>query len=141
MSVDIAITQDLETCFALRHEVFVVEQDVPVEEEQDELDATATHLLARQDGDAIGTARIVFQDGVAKVGRVCVTAQARGTGLGATLIRACVEVAQGRADIAKVKLGAQTHALGFYEKLGFAAFGPVYLDAGIEHRDMVLELT
>lgn len=141
MSVEIAITQDLETCFALRHEVFVIEQDVPVEEEQDELDATATHLLARQDGAAIGTARIVFQGDIAKVGRVCVTSQARGTGLGAALIRACVEVARDRAGVSKVKLGAQTHALGFYEKLGFAAFGPVYLDAGIEHRDMVLELT
>ena len=141
MSVEISVTQDLQICFALRHEVFVIEQDVPIEEEQDELDATATHLLARQDGDAIGTARIVFEGDTAKVGRVCVTSQARGTGLGAALIRACVEVAQGRADIGKVKLGAQTHALGFYEKLGFAAFGPVYLDAGIEHRDMVLELT
>jgi predicted GNAT family N-acyltransferase len=37
-------------------------------------------------------------------------------------------------------LGAQVHALGFYERLGFAAVGPVYRDAGIEHRDMVLEL-
>ena len=140
MSLEITVTQDLETCYALRHEVFVVEQNVPIEEERDALDATATHLLARQDGVATGTARIVFIDDIAKVGRVCVTAQARGTGLGAALIKAAIQVARERDGITKVKLGAQTHALGFYEKLGFTAFGPVYLDAGIEHRDMVFDL-
>ncbi len=42
--------------------------------------------------------------------------------------------------ISQVKLGAQVHALGFYEALGFEAFGPVYDDAGIPHRDMVRTL-
>jgi predicted GNAT family N-acyltransferase len=42
--------------------------------------------------------------------------------------------------VSRVKLGAQIHALGFYERLGFAAVGPVYMDAGIEHRDMIFEL-
>jgi len=42
--------------------------------------------------------------------------------------------------VTKVKLGAQVHALGFYERLGFTAVGPVYQDAGIAHRDMVLAL-
>jgi predicted GNAT family N-acyltransferase len=74
------------------------------------------------------------------VGRVCVLQSARGTGLGADIIRATVAIARETPGIARVKLGAQTHALGFYEKLGFQAFGPVYDDAGIDHRDMVLEL-
>jgi ElaA protein len=43
--------------------------------------------------------------------------------------------------VSRAKLGAQVHALGFYERLGFVAVGPVYLDAGIEHRDMVLGLS
>ncbi len=42
--------------------------------------------------------------------------------------------------VAKAKLGAQVHAIGFYEKLGFEAVGPVYMDAGIPHRDMVMAL-
>ncbi|MEC9311775.1 MAG: GNAT family N-acetyltransferase, partial [Pseudomonadota bacterium] len=42
--------------------------------------------------------------------------------------------------MSRAKLGAQLHARGFYEKLGFAATGPVYDDAGIDHRDMVLDL-
>ncbi len=140
MSLSIDVTQDLETCLKLRFEVFVDEQGVPVEEERDALDDTATHLLALQDGTPVGTARIVFQDDTAKIGRVCVVKSARGTGLGAKLIEACVSVARNQAGITRAKLGAQTHAIGFYEKLGFEVYGPIYLDAGIDHRDMVKPL-
>ncbi|VCU57235.1 GNAT family acetyltransferase YjcF [Tritonibacter mobilis] len=140
MSLSIDVTQDLEACLKLRFEVFVDEQGVPVEEERDALDDTATHLLALQDGTPVGTARIVFQDDTAKIGRVCVVKSARGTGLGAKLIEACVSVARNQAGITRAKLGAQTHAIGFYEKLGFEVYGPVYLDAGIDHRDMVKPL-
>lgn len=140
MSLSIDVTQDLEACLKLRFEVFVDEQGVPVEEERDALDDTATHLLALQDGTPVGTARIVFQDDTAKIGRVCVVKTARGTGLGAKLIEACVSAARNQAGITRAKLGAQTHAIGFYEKLGFEVYGPVYLDAGIDHRDMVKPL-
>jgi predicted GNAT family N-acyltransferase len=58
--------------------------------------------------------------------------------LGAALIRSALDAARGKATMAK--LGAQVHALGFYEALGFAAIGPVYDDAGIDHRDMVRDL-
>ncbi|MEL7089395.1 MAG: GNAT family N-acetyltransferase, partial [Planctomycetota bacterium] len=61
---------------------------------------------------------------------------ARGTGLGAAIILGCLDVARAQPGVTTAKLGAQTHALSFYEKLGFAAFGPVYDDAGIPHRDM-----
>jgi ElaA protein len=74
------------------------------------------------------------------IGRVCVSRAARGTGLGKALIEKAVEIARDTPGVRRAKLGAQVQALGFYEKLGFAAFGPVYDDAGIDHRDMVLEL-
>ena len=140
MSYAISVTNNHEACFALRHQVFVDEQGVPVEEELDELDAEATHILATKDGVPVGTARVVYQDEIAKIGRVCVLKSTRGTGLGADLINAAVQLAKDKSGITKAKLGAQLHALGFYEKLGFSVYGPVYLDAGIEHRDMVLAL-
>ena len=140
MSYAISVTNNHEACFALRHQVFVDEQGVPVEEELDELDAEATHILATKDGVPVGTARVVYQDEIAKIGRVCVLKSTRGTGLGADLIKASVQLAKDKSGMTKAKLGAQLHALGFYEKLGFSVYGPVYLDAGIEHRDMVLAL-
>ena len=136
----ISVTRDLATCLELRRIVFIEEQQVPEDLERDELDATATHLLAEHEGRAVGTARLLEVGETGKIGRVCILPEARGLGLGATLIRAAVEEFRKRPQITRVKLGAQTHALGFYERLGFTAVGPEYLDAGILHRDMVLAL-
>jgi ElaA protein len=140
MSAVIAETRDIATCRALRRVVFIEEQGVPEADEIDDLDDAAVHLLARLDGRPVGSARLLASGDTGKIGRVCVLKDCRGTGLGAALIRAAVAQFAARGGIARVKLGAQTHALGFYERLGFRAYGPDYLDAGIPHRDMVLDL-
>jgi ElaA protein len=138
VTVTVSETDDIEACLALRRTVFMEEQGVSEAEEIDGLDADCLHLLARDGDTPVGTARILFEDDVAKIGRVCVLQDKRGTGLGRRLIEAALQAAQGRA--VKAKLGAQVTALGFYEGLGFTAYGPVYDDAGIPHRDMVRDL-
>ncbi len=138
MTVEISRVTDLADCLAIRRTVFVEEQNVPIELERDALDATSTHLLARVDGVATGTARIVFKGDTGKIGRVAVLKDARGTGLGAALVRACLDEMKTRPGIARAVLGAQLDALGFYEKLGFTAYGDVFDDAGIDHRMMEL---
>jgi predicted GNAT family N-acyltransferase len=100
----------------------------------------AIHLLAVDQGRPVGTARLLVLGDTGKIGRVCVLKDRRGTGLGAALIGASLAEFRAMPGIARAKLGAQVSALGFYERLGFVATGPVYLDAGIEHRDMVLAL-
>lgn len=132
----IAKTCDLETCLLLRRKVFIDEQNVPEDEEVDKHDATAIHLLAFQDDTPVGTARIVLNEAVGKIGRVCVLRDYRGTGLGANLINAAIEQLRDLPDVTTARLGAQTHAMGFYQRLGFAAFGAEYIDAGIAHFDM-----
>lgn len=136
MSLLIAVTDDLAGCHELRRAVFVEEQGVSEAEEMDDLDAGAIHLLARQDGLPVGTARILVDPPVGKIGRVAVAQPFRGTGLGRALMEAAVGILARRGDIATAKLGAQVHALDFYRKLGFAPEGPIYLDAGIPHRWM-----
>ena len=138
--IQIAPTLDVATCRALRRTVFIEEQGVSEADEVDDLDDVAIHLLARVVGEPVGTARLLVQGETGKIGRVCVLAQARGTGLGAALIRAALDELRRQPGVTKAKLGAQTHALGFYERLGFTATGPEYMDAGIPHRDMVLVL-
>jgi ElaA protein len=140
MSVEITLTRDIDACLALRRAVFIEEQDVPEAEEVDGLDDNALHLLALVDGIPMGTARIFIKRETAKIGRVCVLSQQRGTGLGAALMRKVLEACTDQASVKKALLGSQLHALPFYEKLGFVAFGPIYLDAGIEHRDMEIAL-
>ena len=138
MTLEIVETRDIALCRQLRRVVFIEEQGVSEADELDDLDDVALHLLAVLDGVAVGSARLLVQGEVGKIGRVCVLQQARGAGIGAALIRAAVARLRAAAGVKKAKLGAQVHALGFYQALGFEAYGPVYDDAGIEHRDMVL---
>jgi predicted GNAT family N-acyltransferase len=140
MTAAITVTRDIATCRALRREVFTLEQGVSEADEIDDLDEVATHLLAVLDGRPVGTARIVAMGPYAKIGRVCVLADQRGTGLGAALIRAAVAECRRLTGVTKAKLGSQSHATGFYEKLGFVAVGEEFMDAGIPHREMVMTL-
>lgn len=131
----ISVTDDFDACMAIRRTVFVQEQNVPEALEQDDHDATAVHLLAVADGVPVGTARLLIDGQSAKIGRVALLPQARGQGAGAALMRAALDELRARG-VTTARLGAQTHALVFYEKLGFSAYGPEYDDAGIPHRDM-----
>ncbi|MCE5973383.1 GNAT family N-acetyltransferase [Sinirhodobacter sp. WL0062] len=135
----IVVTDDLAACHALRRTVFIEEQNVPEELEIDDLDDIAIHLLAFVDDRPVGTARLFAKGEAGKIGRVCVLPEARGTGLGAALIHAACQHLKDRG-CTTARLGSQIHALPFYEKLGFAAFGPIYDDAGIPHRDMMKRL-
>lgn len=138
--IRVAVTDDIETCRTLRRRVFIEEQGVSEADEMDGKDDQAIHLLATVDGVPMGSARLLVAGEVGKIGRVCVLPEARGTGLGAAVMEAAIAELRCQPGVTKAKLGAQTHALGFYERLGFVAEGPVYDDAGIPHRDMVLSL-
>ncbi|WP_426033746.1 GNAT family N-acetyltransferase [Cypionkella sp. TWP1-2-1b2] len=138
MTVEIIETRDIALCRQLRRVVFIDEQGVSEDRELDDQDDAALHLLALLDGVAVGSARLLVQGEVGKIGRVCVLDAARGAGIGAALIKVAVARFRGIEGVTKAKLGAQLQALGFYERLGFQAVGPVYDDAGIAHRDMVL---
>jgi ElaA protein len=138
--IAVARTDDLATCLALRRRVFTLEQGVSEADEVDGRDGEAVHFLATRDGVPVGTARVLIGAGTGKIGRVCVLAEARGLGIGRVLVRAAVSHLRGLPEVRRATLGAQVHAIGFYEALGFAAIGPVYDDAGIPHRDMVMDL-
>lgn len=136
MTLEVGPTQDIAACLELRRIVFMVEQNVSEDEERDGKDDIAHHILARQDGTPVGCARILIDGHTGKIGRVCVLAEARGTGLGQVIMAACLEHLKPIPGIRRAVLGAQTHALGFYENLGFVAYGPEFLDANIPHRMM-----
>ena len=140
MTITLCQTRDIATCRALRRVVFIEEQGVAEADEVDDRDETALHLLLSEGDVPLGSARLLPGSGHVKIGRVCVLKSARGRGFGAALIRAAVDTARTLPGVTTVTLGAQTHALGFYEALGFAATGPVFDDAGIPHRKMTLEL-
>ena len=116
----------------IRFTVFVDEQKVPLEMEVDEHDPACLHVIARQDGRAVGTGRLL-PDG--QIGRMAVLKDARGSGVGARMLTVLTGAARARGD-REVVLSAQTHALDFYRKQGFVEEGAQYLDAGIPHQTM-----
>lgn len=136
----IEVTRDIATCRALRREVFIVEQGVSEADELDGLDDSAIHLLAFDGDTPVGTARLLVKGQTGKIGRVCVRASARGTGLGAALIRAALDTLRHERGVTSAALGAQAQTTGFYEKLGFRVIGDAFMDAGIVHRHMVQDL-
>ena len=119
----------------VREQVFIVEQDVPLDEEWDGRDETAWHVLAVDaEGNPVGTARVLDSG---QIGRMAVLKSLRGSGLGAALLQEAMRCAE-QQGLSGIFLHAQTHAIPFYEKQGFTAEGEVFMDADIPHRNMVL---
>ncbi len=136
----------MEQALSIRRAVFIEEQGVPEDLEIDEHDRppawgkTVEHALLSEDGAAVATGRLLLEGGAghnAHVGRVAVLAGRRRSGRGRELMEALQERARG-LGYPGITLAAQLHAVGFYERLGYAARGDVFLDAGIEHRWMDL---
>jgi predicted GNAT family N-acyltransferase len=133
----LATAEDLPAVFALRHEVFVLGQGVPVELERDELDAVSDHAVAVVDGAVVGTGRLLPSG---TIGRMAVAPAVRGQGIG-TAVLAVLEDRARERGLPAVELHAQIHAVGFYDRYGYVPFTEVYLEAGIEHRSMRKVLT
>lgn len=120
----------------IRRRVFIEEQNVPEDLEWDDADHDAQHWIAFLAGQPVGTARMLRNG---HIGRMAVIARARQRGIGAQILREILATAA-QQQLREVYLHAQIHALPFYEKLGFAAEGPEFLDANIPHRTMRLLL-
>ena len=133
--------EELDLGFALRIEVFVKEQNVPIELELDEKDYSenTVHIGYFDDDKLIGIARLIDLDkDVIHIGRVVINKEYRGKGIGRKLIVGCETTAK---NILKreviIELSAQIQAEKFYESLGYNRVNDkIYLDAGIEHVDM-----
>jgi len=131
---------ELYEILELRVDVFVVEQNCPYPE-LDEKDKSAWHVYFREDGKITAYLR-VLDPGVsfdtAAIGRVISTR--RRCGLGTKLMREGIRVAREHMTTAAVKIEAQTYARSFYEQLGFVQTSEEFLEDGIPHIEMTLEL-
>jgi predicted GNAT family N-acyltransferase len=121
---------------ALRRLVFVDEQGVTEEEEFDEFDAEAIHLVAMSGDAPVGTLRIRhLDDGESRIERVAVLLNQRGTGVGRLLMMGAIRTIED-AGHREITLAGQIQAEGFYVACGFHAEGAVFLQERIEHRWM-----
>lgn len=134
-SIRITTPEQLAEAFAIRTRVFVEEQNVPPELELDELDQTASHVLVLDaEGRPVGTGRLIpYGENGGKLQRIAVQAAGRGRGYGRAVVEALEEIGRERG-YTRFVLDAQTHAEGFYRRLGYRTVSPeTFLDAGIPH--------
>ena len=130
--------KDIQTCLDIRQQVFINGQNVPVHEEIDGQDPFSEHYLLLLKHIPVGTARVRYIEDIAKIERVAILETYQGQGLGHVLMKFILQNIRQNSQINKAKLGAQTYAIPFYEKLGFSVCSNEYLDAGILHKDMQL---
>jgi predicted GNAT family N-acyltransferase len=127
---------DQEKVFAIRRQVFVVEQNCPPELEW-EFEDESTHFLATVDDVPAGAARWRKTDKGYKLERFAVLQNYRGFGVGQALVKSVL--ADLPADATYVYLHAQIQAVGLYKKLGFEITGSEFEEAGIKHYKMFLK--
>jgi len=131
--------QDLQKVFEIRKEIFVKEQEVSEEEEFDafdSLEADCDHILVYYDNEPVGTGRVRAVEGVGKLERICILNPYRKYGLGKVIVQSLEEIVL-QKGLTRAKLHGQTHAEGFYHKLGYETASDEFLEDGIPHYLMV----
>ncbi|MEF3329061.1 GNAT family N-acetyltransferase [Oceanobacillus oncorhynchi] len=131
--------QDLQKVFEIRKEIFVKEQEVSKEEEFDafdSLDADCNHILVYYDNKPVGTGRVRAVEEVGKLERICILKPYRKYGLGKVIVQSLEEIVL-QKGLTRAKLHGQTHAEGFYHKLGYETVSDEFLEDGIPHYLMV----
>lgn len=138
-AIQVTSQNELEDAFSIRNKVFVEEQKVPVELEIDEYENSSTHVVLYDGDQPVGAGRIREVENTGKLERICVLSSYRGKGAGTLIMNKLEEIAS-QNGFKKVKLNSQTHAIPFYEKLGYKVVSDIFMDAGIPHVTMVKTL-
>ncbi len=134
--------EERKQIFAIREQVFVIEQKVSPEEEYDEFEDESIHFIAKEnDGAPCGTARWRFTKNGIKLERFAVLESARGKGAGKALVNAVLENIHLHPETKgqKLYLHAQLKAVGLYEGFGFKKVGEQFEECNIMHYQMELE--
>ena len=129
-----------QDAYLIREKVFIEEQGVPEDMELDDFDPTSKHALAYEGRLCVGTGRLVHLNSHhAQIGRMAVLSAFRNRGIGKAILSRLIALAKAEGVLTLI-LHSQVSAIPFYAKMGFIAEGPIYDEAGIPHRNMILSL-
>lgn len=125
---------EMEGALGVRFRVFVGEQQVPMEEELDEIDATATHAIVLSNSEVVATGRVFYrdEDSAARIGRMAVDIEYRRQGIGGRLLQFLEDEATAQG-VATYILNAQVYVKDFYSAHGYTERGEEFLEADIVH--------
>lgn len=129
-----------DECKMIRQKVFIEEQHF--QNEFDEIDKNALHIVAYYENKPVGTGRMFRSetDGEYIIGRIAVLKDYRKYHIGSTIVKALEEKAT-ELSAKQISLSAQCRVKGFYEKLGFIPIGDTYYDEYCEHIKMIKKLS
>lgn len=131
--------REKQDAFFIRECVFVKEQKVPVEHELDEFDSKAIHFVGYKNDQPIAASRLRWLEDSGKLERICVLKEYRNRAYGRKMMKEMEKqiVSNG---VSNSTLNAQTHAVSFYEQLGYVIISEQFMDAGIPHVTMKKQL-
>ena len=126
--------EEMEGALSVRFRVFVAEQNVPMDEELDEFDSSATHAIVLSQGEVVATGRVVYgnEDSAARIGRMAVDMEWRRKGIGGRLLTFLEEEAATQG-VSTYILNAQEYVKDFYASHGYVERGETFLEANIVH--------
>lgn len=131
---------ELFEIYKLRVSVFVVEQNCAYQE-VDDADRVAYHVYLKDENGIAGYLR-VLPGGVTfdtvSIGRVI--AVKRRCGIGSKILAEGILVAKEKFNANCITIEAQVYARGLYEKAGFVQSSGEFLEDGIPHIKMTLQL-
>jgi ElaA protein len=126
----------------LRNEVFVVEQNC-VFQDADDKDQESHHLMGFLNNKLVAYTRLVPPGYIyeqASIGRVVTSPSVRGMNFGKQLIQLSIDNVYTLYGKGPIKIGAQLYLKHFYESFGFSQNSDIYLEDGIEHIYMIMDV-
>ena len=112
-----------------------MEQGVAQAADQDGRDPEAAHLVAEQGGRIVGTCRLLLDGPVARLGRMVVSRDVRGHGVGALILAEADRLAAAHGA-ERIVLHAQVPARSVYDRAGYVPVSGVFVEEGIDHLTM-----
>lgn len=133
-------TKELYEILKARAKIFIMEQNIQYQD-MDNIDYKSLHCFFMEDNKVIAYLRAFYQNNIndiVKIGRVLTLYH--GKGIGRELLEKSLKAIKEKMQCNKIMMNAQKHAVGFYEKFGFKTTSDDFLEEGVIHRVMELEL-
>lgn len=133
-------TKELYEILKARAEIFIMEQNMHYQD-MDNVDYKSLHCFFIEENRVIAYLRAFYQEDnsdIVRIGRVLTLK--RGIGIGRELMEKSIIAIKEKMNCKKIIMDAQKYAVGFYEKFGFKSISSDFLEEGVLHVVMELEL-
>lgn len=133
-------TKELYEILKSRSEIFLMEQNIRCQD-MDDVDYDSIHCFFMDENRVVAYLRVYYQNDdkdIVRIGRVLTLKH--GSGMGKELMLKSINIVKEKMKCKKIRINAQKYAEGFYEKVGFKTVSGEFLEEGVVHVAMELEI-